>query len=148
MNLNQVSKRKVSILIPYYTENEKVLVFLQKRAPDAKRLPGFYGFFGGGIEIDESIEAGLEREIKEELGINISGYSHFAHYEFYGSIMDVFTIQVDKDFPNKIIVNEGEYGKFFSYGDVLVNQQIINQDKLVLTNFFGQIEYRDPYHFK
>lgn len=145
---NNVEKRKVSILIPYYIENGKASIFLQKRKPDAKRLPDYFGFFGGGCEADESPEECLVREIKEELGINISGHSYFCHYEFYGAIMDVFIMEVPKDFSDKVIVGEGEYGKFFSYDQVVAEQKIVNQDRLILLNFFGKVEADDPFKHK
>lgn len=67
-------KRLVSILIPYRRNADKFLVFLQKRSKDAKRLPGFFGFFGGGAKNNENPEEALQREIMEELNFVPRGH--------------------------------------------------------------------------
>ena len=46
-------------------------VFLARRAP-GQRLAGFWEFPGGKIELGESASEAVAREIKEELGIDIS----------------------------------------------------------------------------
>lgn len=76
------NKRKVSLLIPYQTRRGKVFVFLQKRAKDAKRLPDYFGFFGGGIENNESSEEALKREILEELDFVPEKYRLLRFYDF------------------------------------------------------------------
>ena len=50
------NKRKVSVLIPYKIRSGNIFVFLQKRADDAKILPGHFAFFGGKLEEGESYE--------------------------------------------------------------------------------------------
>lgn len=140
-----MEKRPISILIPYCTENGNTFVFLQKRDKDAKRLPGFFGFFGGGIEIGETAEEALKREIQEELGIDAYGANFFSKYEFYGSIKNVFTLQVENKFGDKIVLGEGEYGKFFTENEVAEEKLLIDEDKLVLKNFFGKIKHDNPF---
>ncbi len=46
--------------------------FLLARRPEGKPYPGFWEFPGGKIEIGESSLAALERELQEELGIQIT----------------------------------------------------------------------------
>jgi len=138
-------KRKVSVLIPYCQSDGEVFVFLQKRDKDAKRLPDFFGFFGGGIESGESSEEAMKREAKEELNIDVSDYKYFNHYEFYGSILEVFTMLVDKNFSDTVKILEGQYGKFFRENDVINESKLSHNDKLVLHNFFGAIK-RNSYH--
>ncbi|HAU99126.1 MAG: hypothetical protein UX04_C0001G0178 [Microgenomates group bacterium GW2011_GWF2_45_18] len=45
-------------------------VFLPKRAPTKKFLPNVYELPGGHIEYGENIVSGLQREIREEFGMN------------------------------------------------------------------------------
>lgn len=56
--------RNVSIII-LYDKDKKVL--LQHRSDEAKRLPGYWAFFGGGIEAGETPEQAVKRETLEEL---------------------------------------------------------------------------------
>lgn len=131
-----MDKRKISILIPYKKIGNDILVFLQKRAKDAKRLPDWFGFWGGGAENDETPEEALKREIKEELDLNIKGYSYFGKYEFYKSIKDFYFLEVGEDFESKITVLEGEYGKFFSLDEIMSEEKLILEDKIVLDDFY------------
>ena len=56
--------RKVSTLM-LYDKDSKVL--LQHRSKNAKRLPNYWGAFGGGIEEGETPEEALRRELLEEI---------------------------------------------------------------------------------
>lgn len=61
-------KRRVSLLT-FYTIDKKII--LQKRDMKAPSFPGYWGFFGGGIEENENPVETVKREIYEELKINI-----------------------------------------------------------------------------
>lgn len=61
-------KRRLA-LIALYTEDKKLL--LQKRDMNAPTFPGYWGFFGGGIEKDENPNDAIKREIFEELKIKV-----------------------------------------------------------------------------
>lgn len=142
---NDAHKRHISILIPYLTKDGEVVVFLQKRSEDARALPGYFGFWGGGLEEGESFEEGLEREIREELGIDVTDYVRFGRYEFYGSIKEIFVAEVDDNFERRIVISEGDYGKFFSEDDVINEPKILDEDRVVLRNFFGLTKHDNPH---
>ena len=129
-------QRSVSILIPYKKNEGGVVVFLQKRAKDAKRLPDWFGFFGGGSEGDENAEETLMREIKEELNFDVAGYKFLGHYEFLGSIKDIYFLEVDNTFESIIKIGEGEYGRFFSEDEIEKEEKLILEDKTVLGDFY------------
>lgn len=56
--------RDVSVLILYTSAGH---ILLQHRTDDAFRLPGYWAFFGGGIEQGENPTEALTRELREEL---------------------------------------------------------------------------------
>ena len=56
--------RDVSVCILYTSSGH---ILLQHRTDDAIRLPGYWAFFGGGIEKGENPTEALKREIREEL---------------------------------------------------------------------------------
>ena len=60
--------RNVAIII-LYDQDKKIL--LQHRAEDAERLPGYWAFFGGGIEAGETPERAVKRETLEELNYTL-----------------------------------------------------------------------------
>ncbi len=135
------NRKIISVLIPYKITDGQILVYLQKRAKDRKRLPNFFGFFGGGAEDNETPEQVLVREIKEELDFTVSDYKLLENYHFdNGSIMNVFTLPVSEDWENKIKVLEGDYGKFFNEQEIANEPLLIAHDKEILSNFFAKIK--------
>jgi 8-oxo-dGTP pyrophosphatase MutT (NUDIX family) len=56
--------RQVALII-LYDEDKRLL--LQHRSEDAPTLPGFWGFFGGDIEADETPLEAVHREAREEI---------------------------------------------------------------------------------
>jgi len=49
-------------------------VLLAKRTTMRSNYPGIWDFVGGHCESDESFEEALERELLEELGVNVTQY--------------------------------------------------------------------------
>ncbi len=60
--------RDVAVILLY---NQDKQVLLQHRAETAKRNPGFWAFFGGGIEQGETPLETIIRETQEELGYHL-----------------------------------------------------------------------------
>jgi len=61
---------QVSIVIPYYKENQKIYLWMQRRS-SSDSLDGLLEFPGGKKEENESSLATAIREVKEEVGIDI-----------------------------------------------------------------------------
>jgi len=72
-------KRKVAIILPY-NDGKKVLI--QDRRKISK-VGEEYGFFGGGLESEETPKQALIREIKEELGIIPDKLIFFKTYKHF-----------------------------------------------------------------
>ena len=66
--------RDVSVLILYTLTGH---ILLQHRTDDALRLPGYWAFFGGGIEQGENPTEALKREIQEELSYLVQNPEFF-----------------------------------------------------------------------
>lgn len=62
---------KILLVVAAAIINESGEILLAQR-PQGKQLAGSWEFPGGKIEADESPEAALVRELKEELGIEVS----------------------------------------------------------------------------
>jgi 8-oxo-dGTP pyrophosphatase MutT (NUDIX family) len=134
------SKRKSSGLIPYKLKNGKVLVFLQKRTKDNKRLPGYFGFFGGAANSQEHPEETMLREIKEELTFTPKGFTYLGEYESDTDFPSLFVLKVSDDFEKQIKVLEGEYGKWFSEQGILDEPKIQDLDKRILQDFYKKFK--------
>jgi len=73
-----IHTRRVALIVLY--DGERVL--LQHRSDDASRKPGFWAFFGGGIEQGETPEQAVRREMMEELQVVLDDIESFERYEF------------------------------------------------------------------
>jgi 8-oxo-dGTP pyrophosphatase MutT (NUDIX family) len=129
-------KRLISILLPIKVKSDSINVYLQRRSADARVLPSHFGFWGGGVEEGETIEQGLIRETKEELGIDldIRAVELFNRYEFIGSIKNIFILSPEDGWENIHKIGEGDYGKWFDTEEALGRSDIILEDKVILND--------------
>ncbi|MCX6789812.1 MAG: NUDIX domain-containing protein [Candidatus Gribaldobacteria bacterium] len=136
-----IIKRKCAIFIPYRQINGDVFVFLQKRSKTAQRIPDYFGFFGGGLDGEETPEQALLREMKEELNYQPRDYFLLKFYEFARKEAWVFCQKVSDNFENEIEIDisETQYGQWFSQPQALAEKMLIDEDKLVLQDFFEKL---------
>ena len=71
-----------------------VKVFLPKRASTKKFLPNVFELVGGHIEYGEDIEAGLKREVREELHKEITLGDPFAVFTYINEVKGSHSIEV------------------------------------------------------
>jgi 8-oxo-dGTP diphosphatase len=113
-----MNKRDVAVLI--LIDHDKIL--LQRRSLTAKRFPGKWGLFGGGIESGEAPETGLKREIIEELGLRLDkvGKIHETKY-ILPDIHETGTIYVfyAKYGNERLLLNEGDEMRWVNMSEVL-----------------------------
>ncbi len=69
--------------VAFIYNNDKILV--AKRSMESDFMPGIFELPGGHIEEDETIEAGLAREIKEEIGLALSVHNPFYVFTYNNS---------------------------------------------------------------
>ncbi len=121
------------------TETGKIL--LQKKTKDAPSNPGKLTLFGGRVEIGENETITLERELREELAIDIAGY----RYEKLGmyqktteldgldTLVHVYVVYgID---PKDTVLMEGESIIVDTAESVLHNPEITRITRLVLNDF-------------
>lgn len=109
--------RRVSLLILYNSKGE---ILLQHRTKDANYYPDFWGFFGGGIEDDETPNKALNREAKEELDLILNNIKLFKRYEIEeeNGIYERFVYLMPTSLTEtqlKLQQNEGQGLGFFSF---------------------------------
>ena len=99
--------RNVAIII-LYDQDKKIL--LQHRAEDAERLPGYWAFFGGGIEAGETPEQAVKRETLEEINYTLKNPRLIMKQDFLSkdetNEKHVFVEEFDPS--KKITLSEGQ----------------------------------------
>lgn len=80
-----------SIIVLIYREDELVMA----RSPHF--APGIYGLIAGFVEIGESLEEAVRREVKEEVGLQVKNITYFGSqpWPFPDSLMLAFTAEYD-----------------------------------------------------
>ncbi len=101
--------------------NKEILLYLRDNKPNIP-FPHHWDLFGGHVEVDETPEEALIREVKEELNYDLKEFRFFRKYECLEG--DAFQnekyVYIGKiDLPiGKITLQEGERLKFFSRKDI------------------------------
>ena len=143
------SKEKLSgaLFLPYYIEGNTLFIFLQKRTADAPQFPNFFGLWGGRIEEGETPEQALTREVKEELGIEITieDVCLLNRYEFLRRIKYAYVYELREpcmSWESRIVIGEGEYGIWFSAHTACSVHNITLEDKVVLCDLEHMLQDR------
>lgn len=131
--------RRVALFI---LRDKKERILLQHRQKTAQRLPDYWAFFGGEIEEGETPEDTVQREAKEELGIELKDLKFLKRYEFQQEdglhekfvFIATLTISIEE---LKIQQEEGQDSGLFSFKE-LKNLKISDYDKIILKDLFNR----------
>ena len=127
-------------LIILYDEDKKIL--LQQRTDDAPTRPGCWGFFGGGIEKDETPEQAVRRECFEELNYTLENPKFIAKKEDKGKTNQthgLWHIFIEKCCDkNSLKLQEGQDMKWFSIDEAKKIRNLLQRH----INVLNCIEYK------
>lgn len=96
--------RDVAVII---LVNEKGEFLLQKRSSSVKRAPGKWGFFGGGIEKNETSLDAVKRETLEELHYELTN-PKLIFTRIINEGDTIYVYREDFDASQELILGEGE----------------------------------------
>lgn len=121
-------------------ENEKGEILLVRRAREPKK--GLWDFPGGFVNIKESLEDSFKREIREELGVEITDFkylsSHPSVYPYHGvnkpTIVLNFVAKIESSISLKPTDDISE-ARFFALTDIPWNQLSFAYVKLGIEDF-------------
>jgi 8-oxo-dGTP diphosphatase len=127
-------------------------VFLPKRADTKKFLPGKYELPGGHVDYGEDMESGLKREIKEELGVEVSLGDPFAVFTYTNEIKGSHSIEVVYfakliDNPDAITIDPDDhssYGWFSEDEAVKLNSNEADEEVAVIRKGFALLRGDSP----
>ena len=122
-------KVNTSVFTSCFIVDSKGNLILQKRGDNWPRYPGFISMFGGEVNLGETPREGLVRELKEELGVNVSS----EHLRFLGLVTEAssnYEEQVYEYFWHADIefsvCNEGEIIRFASLSDLKSSARLMD----------------------
>ena len=121
--------RDVSLFILYTSSGH---ILLQHRTDDAFRLPGYWAFFGGGIEQGENPTEALRREIREELSYEVQGPKFFLAQKVRDEENDITKyVFVEQYQDQSLQLGEGQAMGWFS-PDETHGLKMIDHDRFVV----------------
>jgi len=118
------NKKLLHPVVHLHVINSKKEIYLQKRPMFKDTQPGKWDTaVGGHVSINETIEQALTREVKEEIGIELTNANTFAQYVWKSDVESelVFSFITFNDgplFPDKKEVDEG---KFWAVNEIKKN---------------------------
>lgn len=94
-----------------FDRDGKLLVYLRDDKPDIP-FPNHWDFFGGHVEDGETPEQALEREVKEEIGVHLTGWKFFRRYDClegdaYPNIKFIYYGRIET-LPSELTLYEGQ----------------------------------------
>lgn len=129
------NKREIASLLPYRKADGSYEFYLQKRSASAKVNPGIFGIFGGGIEGNETPEEGMRREIREELAYEPVHPGYLSRYEASNGVLHLFFEEVEDGFEEKVVIGEGEYGRFLKTDEILFSKDVSLLAQTIIQQF-------------
>lgn len=97
--------------------------------------PDHWGLFGGAVDSGESADAGLKREIQEELALEINSAAYFTEFTFDFGFCGLgkvwrryYLVMLDGDELNRLRLGEGRGFRAFTATELLTQPRVVPYD--------------------
>lgn len=101
-----------NVVITFMIENNSEFIII-KRSKNEKNYPNLWAFPGGKVEIAENAMQTIQREIKEEVGLDVEDDIAFLNTYFFGTSVG-FTFLVKSKDRNVVLADENTDYKWIS----------------------------------
>ena len=90
-----------------FDRNQQVLIYLHDNKPSIS-YPNYWDLLGGMIEMDESPQIALIREVQEEIGVHLAKSKELGRYTSKdGTVFHLFWGKIDAT-PDELTLTEGQ----------------------------------------
>jgi 8-oxo-dGTP diphosphatase len=124
--------------IIFINDHNEILLFLRDDKPSIP-FPNMWDLPGGHVEENETAEASIVREMKEELDLDIEGFHLFSVNEFPDRIEHTFWQRTDFE-VDKITLHEGQYMRWFTQEEI-ENMELAMGFNQILRDFFTKAPF-------
>lgn len=83
-----------AVSVPYRYQNGKPYICVFRRAETKAFLPGKWELIGGHIDYGESLEDGLRREVREEIGQSCEVEDVFAAFTYINEVKKTHSVEL------------------------------------------------------
>ena len=140
--------QKIGVTAFVLSGDERVL--LLRRSKKEKFLPGYFELPGGKVDFGENPEKALEREVKEETGLDIlvkRPYSLFSYISDDGNrqTVDIQFLTKTNSSENVILSNAHDEFIWINKNDLNKIDKISNEMKKVITKGFNNLDDQEKY---
>lgn len=101
--------------------------------------PGHWGLFGGAVDDGEDADQALQRELQEELAIEVSGARYFTEFSFdfgfcgHGRVWRrYYKISITASMTKKMVLGEGSDMQAFTARDILSLPRLVPYDAFAI----------------
>ncbi len=110
--------KRIHIVAAIIFNQDKSQIFITKR-PDDKHKGGFGSFRAVKVELGETVEQAMVRELEEEVGIRVIEQAPFEHLEYdYPDKSLKFDFITVSQFENEPYGREGQEGRWVAVGEL------------------------------
>ncbi|CEJ47135.1 Mutator protein [Umezakia ovalisporum] len=111
-----MTNQPVHVAIAILYQEDKFLMQLRDNIPDIL-YPGYWGLFGGHLEVDETPDIAVKREIIEEIGYKLPEFFKFGCYQDEAAVRHVFHAPLLAEL-SQLNLNEGWDMKLLTPEDI------------------------------
>lgn len=136
-----IPEKKIKQIAAVILENEKgeFLLYLRENKPDIP-FPDYWDLIGGHVEEGETPEQALIREVREELGITLTGHKYFRTYhcvtgDAYPNIKYIFTGKINTPIE-EVNLYEGVRPQYFKKEEI-PDVKFANILKSIVMDYIG-----------